>query len=152
MDAPVLTGDADTATYDALVQFAARDGLTVTNDDPNTDGDDTRSRYHGYYSPGRRLIFVKRAAPAQMFKTLIHELGHHLDPELRSAPQPERETVAEATAFVVAAHQGTDTGSYSFMWTLLQKCPHKGGYVVHVAARKCPHNPLSVHRDMGRAG
>ena len=79
-----------------------------------TDGDDTRSRYHGYYSPGRKLIFVKRAAPAQMLKTLIHELGHHLDPKLRTAPQPERETVAEATAFVVAAHQGIDTGSYSF--------------------------------------
>src|SRR5918998_922153 len=114
MDAPVLTGDADTATYDALVLFAAREGLTVTNDDPNTDGDDTRSRYHGYYSPGRKLIFVKRAAPAQMLKTLVHELAHHLDPELRTAPQAERETVAEATAFVVAAHQGIDTAPYTF--------------------------------------
>ncbi len=114
MDAPVLTADADADTYNALVLFAAREGLTVTNDDPNTDGDDTRSRYHGYYSPGRQLIFVKRAAPAQMLKTLIHELGHHLDPDLRSAPQPERETVAEATAFVVAASQGIETGSYSF--------------------------------------
>ena len=38
----------------------------------------------------------------------------HLDPDLRTAPQPERETVAEATAFVVAAYQGIDTGSYSF--------------------------------------
>ena len=114
MDAPALTGDADTDTYDALARFAAREGLTVTNDDPNTDGDDSRSRYHGYYSPGRKLIFVKRAAPAQMLKTLCHELAHHLDPELRTAPQPERETVTEATAFIVAAHQGVDTGRYSF--------------------------------------
>lgn len=114
MDAPALTGDADTATYDALVRFATHEDLTITNDDPNTDGDDSCSRYHGYYSPGRKLIFVKRAAPAQMLKTLIHELAHHLDSELRSAPQPERETVAEATAFVVAAHRDIDTGSYSF--------------------------------------
>ena len=49
-----------------------------------------------------------------MLKTLIHELGHHLDPELRTAPQPERETVAEATAFVVAASPRHRTGSYSF--------------------------------------
>ena len=44
MDAPALTGDANSATYDALVLFAAQEGLTVTNDDPNTDGDDRRSR------------------------------------------------------------------------------------------------------------
>lgn len=113
MEAPTLTGDADADDYHALVRFAASDGLTVTSHDPNTDGDDPRSSYHGYYSPGRKLIFVKRAAPAQMLKTLIHELGHHLDPELELAPVGERETVAEATAFVVA-HQGIDTGSYSF--------------------------------------
>ena len=114
MEAPALTGDADADAYHALVRFAASDGLTVTSHDPNTDGDDTRSSYHGYYSPGRKLIFVKRAAPAQMLKTLIHEFGHHLDPELELASAAERETVAEATAFIVAAHQGIDTGSYSF--------------------------------------
>ncbi len=114
MEAPALTGDADADAYHALVRFATSEGLTVTSHDPNTDGDDTRSSYHGYYSPGRKLIFVKQAAPAQMLKTLIHELAHHLDPELELAPAGERETVAEATAFIVAAHQGIDTGSYSF--------------------------------------
>ena len=114
MDAPALTGDVGEYTYRELVIFAAHEGVTVTNHDPNTDGDDSRSTYHGYYSPGRKLIFVKRAAPAQMVKTLIHELGHHLDPELRMAPPAERETVAEATAFVAAAPEGLDTSSYSF--------------------------------------
>ena len=75
MEAPTLTGDVGEYTYQALVLFATREGLIVTNHDPNTDGNDTRSAYHGYYSPGRKLIFVKRAAPAQMLKTLIHELG-----------------------------------------------------------------------------
>ncbi len=49
-----------------------------------------------------------------MLKTLIHELAHHLDPELHTAPRAESETVAEAAAFVVAAHQGIDTTTYSF--------------------------------------
>jgi antirestriction protein ArdC len=49
-----------------------------------------------------------------MVKTLAHELAHHLDPALQAAPRAECETVAEATAFVVAAHHHIDTGSYSF--------------------------------------
>ena len=114
MEAPVLTGDEGAQTYVALVAFATRQGLTVTSHDPKTDGDDTQSTYNGYYSPARKLIFVKQAAPAQMVKTLAHELAHHLDPELQAVSRAECETVAEATAFVVAAHQGIDTGSYSF--------------------------------------
>ena len=49
-----------------------------------------------------------------MVKTLTHEVAHYLDPELELAPRGEAETVAEATAFIIAAHQGIDTGSYSF--------------------------------------
>src|ERR671932_425442 len=114
MEAPVLTGDDGQQTYVALVAFATRQGLTVTTHDPNTDGDDTQSTYNGFYSPARNLIFVKRAAPAQMVKTLCHELAHHLDPELQAVSRAECETVAEATAFIVAAHAGIDTSSYSF--------------------------------------
>ena len=50
MEAPVLTGDRGQDTYEALVAFATRQGLTVTNHDPNTDGDDTQSTYNGLYS------------------------------------------------------------------------------------------------------
>ena len=89
-----------------------------------------RQSYHGYYSPGRKLIFVKRAAPAQMLKTLIHELGHHLDPELELVPAGERETVAEATAFVVAAHEGIDTGSYSFPYIATWAGKHDGATLI----------------------
>ena len=88
--------------------------MTVTTNDPNTLGDDSRSSYHGYYSPTKRLIFVKLAAPSQMMKPLVHELGHHLDPALMQTLREEQETVAEATAFVVAAHEGLDTSSCSF--------------------------------------
>jgi antirestriction protein ArdC len=127
VEAPTLTGDADQATYAALVAFATGQGLTITTHDPKTAGDDSRSSYNGYYNPLRNLIFVKQGAPAQMLKTLVHELAHHLDPELRHAPRAECETVAEATAFVVAAHQGIDTGTYSFpyvaVWASRQDQP-----------------------------
>src|SRR5919202_1540067 len=126
MEAPVLTGDRGQDTHEALAAFAIRQGLTVTNHDPKTDGDDNRSTYNGYYSPSRQLIFVKRAAPAQMVKTLAHELAHHLDPELQAAPRAECETVAEATAFVVAAHHNIDTGSYSFPYIATWASRHDG--------------------------
>jgi hypothetical protein len=43
-----LTGDRGQDTYEALVAFATRQGLTVTNHDPKTDGDDAQSTYNGY--------------------------------------------------------------------------------------------------------
>src|ERR687886_588071 len=143
MEAPTLTGDAGQATYQALVAFAAHEGLTVTTHDPKTDGDDTQSTYNGYYSPSRKLIFVKPAAPAHMVKTLAHELAHHLDPELQTVSRAECETVAEATAFVVAAHADIDTGSYSFpyiaTWASRQDGPallkHVMGRVQAIAHR-----------------
>ena len=45
-----MTGDDGAQTYVALATFATRQGLTVTNHDPNTDGDDTQSTYNGLYS------------------------------------------------------------------------------------------------------
>jgi hypothetical protein len=50
MEAPILTGDDGAQTYVALATFATRQGLTVTNHDPKTDGDDTQSTYNGLYS------------------------------------------------------------------------------------------------------
>lgn len=114
LDIPILTGDDGAEVYAALVQFAQAEGLTVTTHDPNTNGDDTRSDYRGYYSPKRRLIFVKQHPQRQMLDTLIHELGHYLDPDLAQATAEERETVAEATAFIVAAHFAIDTSAKSF--------------------------------------
>jgi hypothetical protein len=61
-----------------------------------------------------------------MVKTLAHELAHHLDQELQAAPRAECETVAEATAFVVAAHAGIDTGSYSFPYIATWASRHDG--------------------------
>ena len=61
-----------------------------------------------------------------MVKTLAHELAHHLDPELQTVSRAECETVAEATAFVVAAHQNIDTSSYSFPYIATWASRHDG--------------------------
>jgi hypothetical protein len=114
IDVPALDGDADAGVYAALCGFATAQGLTVTNHDPNTDGDDTRSTYNGYYSPAQKRIFVKRNVPAQMLKTLVHELAHMLDPKVADGACSEHETVAEAAAFMVSAHFDIDTSAYSF--------------------------------------
>ena len=50
----------------------------------------------------------------------------HLDPELQAASRAECETVAEATAFVVAAHQNIDTSSYSFPYIATWASRHDG--------------------------
>src|SRR5215212_2646539 len=61
-----------------------------------------------------------------MVKTLTHELAHHLDPELQATSRAECETVAEATAFIVAAHHSIDTGSYSFPYIATWASRHDG--------------------------
>ncbi|HEY0739296.1 MAG TPA: ArdC-like ssDNA-binding domain-containing protein [Herpetosiphonaceae bacterium] len=114
LDIPLLTGDEGADVYAALVQFAQAEGLTITNHDANTDGDDSRSEYRGYYLPKQRLIFVKQNPQQQMLDTLIHELGHYLDPTVLETTADVRETIAEATAFIVAAHFGIDTSAKSF--------------------------------------
>nr|MBA3946811.1 hypothetical protein [Herpetosiphonaceae bacterium] len=114
LELATLTGDDGDDLYAALFHFAQDEGLTVTNHDPRTTGDDNHSSYKGYYNRAQQLIFVKRNAPTQMLKTLIHELAHHLDEDLITSPRQEQETVAEATAFVVAAHADIDTSAYSF--------------------------------------
>lgn len=108
-----LTGNAGQDVYDSLVLFAAVKGVHVTNQDTNVSTPDQPANYHGYYRPRTQVIFVKPAAPAQMMKTLIHELAHYLDEDLLTRPRDERETVAEATAYLVAAHAGIDTSTYS---------------------------------------
>ncbi len=155
LDVPALTGDHGQAVYAALVAYAERAGLTVTNHDPDTEGDDTHSSYHGYYSPRRKLIFVQRAAPAQMVKTLIHELGHVLDPELLATPRAEHETVAEATAFVVAAHVGIDTGSYSFPYIAAWAGREEGASVIKTVMGRVQgiaHRIIAGIEDAGDAG
>lgn len=109
-----LKGQEGEELYKKLDELAEQEGLKVTHYDLQGGGDDSRTDYNGYYLPGSKLIFVKRAATSQMVKTLAHELGHHFDQGRELSSREERETVAEAVAFVVNSFYGIDTTSYSF--------------------------------------
>ena len=109
-----LEGPCELDLFTTLTTIAEARGLTVTQVDPNPGAE--HASYRGYYDPLKQLIYVRPASPAQAMKTLIHELGHALDDGLRGSPPPEQETVAEATAYVVSAHFGLDTGAYSFRY------------------------------------
>ena len=78
---------------------------------------------NGYYDcVGRHIRIEKTNSQAQQTKTLAHEIGHsllHSDLSRDEQSREDRELEAESVAFVVCAHFGLDTSSYSF------------GYVAH---------------------
>ncbi len=67
----------------------------------------------GYYAPQTNEIGLKEASADQQAKTFIHELAHALT-HTEEANYQEGELIAEGTAFIVSAHFGLDTSSYSF--------------------------------------
>ena len=74
------------------------------------------SSEEGWYKPSTQEIYVRLRDRRNMVKTLIHELAHYLDAELKESHKTELETVAEGTAYVVATHYGLDCGEYSFKY------------------------------------
>lgn len=116
--------------YIKLDELAEAEGLKVTHYDLQGGGDDSQTDYNGYYLPGSKLIFVKRAARSQMVKTLAHELVHHFDQGRELSSRDERETVAEAVAFIVTSYYGIDTTSYSFPYVAGWACKKEGAEVI----------------------
>jgi hypothetical protein len=104
----VLTGDADPATWAALVAHAATLGnrVEVTDDCLPANGD---------YNRATNLIRVAASQdPAQQAKTLMHEVAHaHLHSGESDLSRAEKEVEAESTAFVLASLLGFDTAAYS---------------------------------------
>lgn len=61
----------------------------------------------GWYTPDNRTITVREAAEAGMCATLLHELGHALDPLLlQDDSRKRKELVAESCAFVLGMRYG----------------------------------------------
>ena len=117
-----LAGDAPTELVELLDKVAANAGLRVEYRTPEVAG------AHGFLRRSESLIVVDPdQAPAMRAKVLAHELGHYFDPVLASDPQlygghrGDCEAVAEAVAYVVAAHFGLDAGpaavGYVASWT-----------------------------------
>jgi len=107
LDCPVLTEERGHDVYDRLVTYATRDGLTVSSDVAHE-----LSEAMGYYSAVSKRIWVRPTAKAQMLKTLIHEIAHHLTEGKHT--REAHETIAEGVAFQVCACLGIDSGERSF--------------------------------------
>jgi antirestriction protein ArdC len=103
---PTLEGEQGRELYDRLSAIALAEGVSV-EPVPELQGE-----MMGYYDALSRRIVLRQAAPRQMTKTLAHELAHHFGGGTRS--NPEEESFAEATAYVVCARFGLDTGERSF--------------------------------------
>ena len=103
---PILEGEAGAKLYSQLESLAHAEGVSVQL------AHDLGGERMGYYDPQVRQIVLRRAPQRQMTKTLAHELAHHYGGATQSTP--EEETIAEATAYVVCARFGLDTGERSF--------------------------------------
>ena len=79
----------------------------------------------GYYDYAADKITISTALTAlERPKTLIHEIAHKFAYEAKEhimayGDRPMAEVVAEGAAFVVCAHFGLDTSSYSFRYVAL---------------------------------
>lgn len=114
LDVPVLEGDEGGDLFDRLAAVAQADGVVVARRNDLGAG---MTEAMGFYRPGKQPhIVVREASPLQMTKTLAHELAHHLTGKHESygALRAEHETIAEASAYVVLAHFGLDSGARSF--------------------------------------
>ena len=80
--------------------------------------DDLTGSVHGYYSPTKQEIVIKKGmSEEQTLKTLCHEVTHaRLDHGSKDDQTDKRtkEVEAESVAFVVCNEYGLDTSSYSF--------------------------------------
>lgn len=112
VDVPVLEGDAGQELAANLEALARRQGLALLYATGELPGSAM-----GAYDFQDKRILLREAAPAQMAKTLAHELAHHVAGHTHSTP--ETESVAEACAYVVCGHFGLDTGSRSFPYVAL---------------------------------
>lgn len=103
LDVPTLSGD-DNGLYACLVTCASTFSLSV-------DALDTLPGEMMGYIQGR-LIVIRRSSPAQMSKTLAHEIAHHLDAAKSS--NGDSESIAESVAYIVCQKFGIDSGIRTF--------------------------------------
>lgn len=111
----LLAGQAPTGLWDALSHIATEQGYTVQR------GACGGTR-NGYIDFGTRVIRVRDDVDdAQAVKTMAHEVGHMLlhSPEefgqsTSAGCRGRAEVEAESVAYLVAAHYGLDTSSYTF--------------------------------------
>ena len=107
-----LTGEAPERMRDALADLARSEGFTVQF------GAELIAGRNGETSPTHRSIKIAGGlAPAQVVKTLAHEIGHalmHSAKILSEIDRPTAEVEAESVAYLVCKRIGLETEGYSF--------------------------------------
>ena len=107
--ATALTTEANEKLFAAVLDLIKQNNLTYSNESrPQQD-----ERIKGELS-GSAIWVRPEEARSQQLKTSIHELGHFYTERVFGIPRADAETIAESSSFVVAAHFGFDTGTYSF--------------------------------------
>jgi antirestriction protein ArdC len=96
-------GECPEGLYDRLVLHAESLGLDVLVPDDRQGPSGAR----GWFTPITGNIYVRMAEEAQMSATLLHEMGHALDPLLdQDDSRARKELVAESAAFVLGMRYG----------------------------------------------
>lgn len=107
----LLTGEADPATWAALVAHAESLGFSVRVEPIE------HSEANGFCDHATKRIVIREGRDgAQQVKTLMHEIAHamlHGEARPEGMSYAEAEVEAESTAFVVAHLLGFDTAAYS---------------------------------------
>ncbi len=110
IEVPLLTGHGGAGLYDALAALAARERFSIDrNERPGENA-------AGFWQPSTRTIWVSPGLSSdQAAKTLAHEIAHAFDPETGAYAEcrGERETLAEAVAYVVCERYGLDASERS---------------------------------------
>lgn len=110
-------GETQGALFERAQVFAQARGLTVEVSD-----NDRGTGAYGFFDRRAALIWLKASSDLDgRTSTLLHELAHALDEKCAidgeyAAHRGERETVAEAAAYVVAQHFGFDTSTETFTY------------------------------------
>lgn len=109
VEAPPLTGDANPELFARAQALAKSEAIDVSFEPRPEMNPDIKGSYIG------KSIWVKPdESSAQQLKTLLHELAHYYTESVFGIPRQAAETIAESSAFSVAAHFGFDTGTRSF--------------------------------------
>ena len=81
--------------------------------------EDIQGTMYGYFSPVEKKIVIKKGLSGlQTLKTLLHEAAHsklHGDITEKKTRE-QKETEAEAVAYIISQHYGIDTSDYSFKY------------------------------------
>ena len=109
VEALATATDRGAALYDALVRWLERQGVAVQVSDDLGEA-------NGAYAPRRKVVLVNRRliGADQAAKTLAHEAAHYAASHTPDMPPADVESVAEGSAYVIAAHFGLDSQGYSF--------------------------------------